>query len=93
MKTEIKVHMMHECGESFKDIAKAIGGMSAYDAALMYTKVESLREKAKNKENNEEGLKPLKTGVSTSSLPTEVASFQSDARVLPLKVWSQQWRP
>ncbi|AIX12170.1 hypothetical protein ACQ46_gp254 [Citrobacter phage Moon] len=50
MKTEIKVHMMHECGESFKDIAKAIGGMSAYDAALMYTKVESLREKAKNKE-------------------------------------------
>lgn len=50
MKTEIKVHMMHECGESFKDIAKAIGGMSAYDAALMYTKVEVAKEKTKNKE-------------------------------------------
>lgn len=50
MKTEIKVHMMHESGESFKDIAKTLGGMSAYDAALMFTKVEVAKEKAKNKE-------------------------------------------
>ncbi|QQG32289.1 hypothetical protein CkP1_0197 [Citrobacter phage CkP1] len=50
MKTEIKVHMMHEMGESFKDIARKLGGMSAYDAALMYTKVEVAKEKAKNKE-------------------------------------------
>ncbi|WDR21836.1 hypothetical protein CPTAKMNP4_175 [Salmonella phage vB_SenM-AKM_NP4] len=50
MKTEIKVHMMHENGKSFKDIAKIIGGISAFDAALMFTKVEAARDKAKNKE-------------------------------------------
>jgi cyanate lyase len=50
MKTEIKVHMMHERGESFKDIAKKLGGMSAYDAALMFTRVEAAKERARSKE-------------------------------------------
>ncbi|ASD52091.1 hypothetical protein KNT64_gp139 [Pseudomonas phage PspYZU05] len=47
--TKIKIHFLHDNGMTFKDVAKEIGGISAFEACQVWTQVEQ-RKNATPKE-------------------------------------------